>query len=215
MPRPNQSADKRRELIPIVAAAFAELGYRRSTTAELARRCGVRENVLYRLWPSKRDMFIASIAFVFENAAGLWQGIAGERADESEDRRAGASNGRRKGESTAEKILAFETRHHGEHGRYRVVFAGLNETHDDEIRAALSKMYKDFAAFLERQIREHRRAHNLPDQPAAELAAWALIGLGTVSDVLRELRLVSESTRRRMFEDVGRALLQGTTKNDA
>ncbi len=215
MPRPNQSADKRRELIPIVAAAFAELGYRRSTTAELARRCGVRENVLYRLWPSKRDMFIASIAFVFENAAGLWQGIAGERAAESADRGGGAANGRRKGESTAEKILAFETRHHGEHGRYRVVFAGLNETHDEAIRAALSKMYKDFAAFLERQIREHRRARNLPDQPAAELAAWALIGLGTVSDVLRELRLVSEATRRRMFEDVGRALLQGTTKNDA
>lgn len=211
MPRPNQSADKRRELIPIVAAAFAELGYRRSTTAELARRCGVRENVLYRLWPSKRDMFIASIAFVFENAAGLWQGIVAERADRG-DRAASAG---RKGVSAAEKILAFETRHHGEHGRYRVVFAGLNETHDEAIRAALSKMYKDFAAFLERQIRDHRRARNLPDEPAAELAAWALIGLGTVSDVLRELRLVSESTRRRMFEDVGRALLRGTTKTDA
>ena len=46
MPRPNQTLEKRRELLPVIARAFAELGYRRATTAELARRCGVRENIL-------------------------------------------------------------------------------------------------------------------------------------------------------------------------
>ena len=49
MARPSQSPEKIKELLPVVARAFAELGYRRTTTADLARRCGVRENVLYRL----------------------------------------------------------------------------------------------------------------------------------------------------------------------
>ena len=65
MPRPNHSAQRRRELTPIVARTFAELGFRRTTTAELARRCGVRENVLYRLWPDKKAMFIAAIEYVY------------------------------------------------------------------------------------------------------------------------------------------------------
>ena len=37
---------RRRELAPLLARAFAELGYRRATTAELAVRCGVQEKAL-------------------------------------------------------------------------------------------------------------------------------------------------------------------------
>ena len=49
MPRPSKADERRRELLPLVAEAFSELGYRRATTAELAARCGVQENILYRL----------------------------------------------------------------------------------------------------------------------------------------------------------------------
>ena len=42
MPRPNQTAQRRKQLLPVIARAFAELGYRRATTAELAQRCKVR-----------------------------------------------------------------------------------------------------------------------------------------------------------------------------
>ena len=61
MPRPDQSAEKRNELLPIIAETFTRLGFRRTTTAELAKRCKVRENILYRLWPDKKAMFIAAI----------------------------------------------------------------------------------------------------------------------------------------------------------
>ena len=47
MPRSSRSAERRRELMPHIARAFAELGYRRTTTSELGRRCRVRENILY------------------------------------------------------------------------------------------------------------------------------------------------------------------------
>ncbi len=69
MARPNQADSRRKELMPIVTGAFSELGYRRTTTAELAKRCGVRENILYRLWPDKKAMFVASIEYVYKLSA--------------------------------------------------------------------------------------------------------------------------------------------------
>ena len=61
MPRSDQTDEKREKLLPIVARTFAECGYRRATTAKLAQRCKVRENILHRLWPDKKTMFLASM----------------------------------------------------------------------------------------------------------------------------------------------------------
>ena len=78
MPRRNQTNEKRRELLPIVARAFAERGYRRTTTAELAERCGVQENILYRLWPDKKAMFIAAIGYVYDLSVAIWSRLLKE-----------------------------------------------------------------------------------------------------------------------------------------
>ncbi len=56
MPRPNRSEERRAEFLPTLASAFAEHGYRKTTTATLAEACGVQEPALYRLWPDKRAM---------------------------------------------------------------------------------------------------------------------------------------------------------------
>ena len=141
MPRPSRTNEKRKELLPIVAHAFAELGYRRATTAELAQRCAVRENILYRLWPDKKAMFIASIDYVYEQAANTWAEVLGETDDT-----AGA----------AVRLLKHEAEHHGESGLHGIIFAGLSETDEPEIREALRKMYGRFHRFIRKQIAAHR-----------------------------------------------------------
>jgi AcrR family transcriptional regulator len=115
MGRPNLSAQRRGELIAAVAATFAELGYRRTTTAELAGRCGVQETILYRLWPDKRAMFTAAIAFVSEHSQAIWERALARRAGPG---------------SAAEAVLDHEADHLGEFGLYRILFAGLSETDD-------------------------------------------------------------------------------------
>lgn len=197
MPRVSQTSAKRRELLPIVAHAFAELGYRRTTTAVLARRCGVRENILYRLWPDKKAMFIAAIGYVYDQSVAIWGRLLVETDGQT---------------TLAERLLAYESQHHGEFGHYRIVFAGLSETDDPDVRGALADMYRRFARFVEQQIKAHRASRAVGTSPGAGDAAWAVVGLGTVANIARELGLVSDTQRRRLFAEVGRLLLTGSQK---
>jgi AcrR family transcriptional regulator len=194
MPRPSQRPLKRQQLLPEIARTFTELGYRRTTTAELARRCRIRENILYRLWPDKKAMFIAAIDYVYALSTTIWKDLL-----QSESSRP----------SAAERLLDYEASHHGEFGFYRIVFAGLSETDDPEIQKALQRMYQRFQRFIRRQIELHRRISGKSRQPSPELAAWAFIGLGTVANLSRELDLLSSEQRLAFIKDVGSLLLDG------
>ncbi len=178
----------------MVAGAFAELGYRRTTTAELARRCGVRENILYRLWPDKKAMFVASIEYVYQLFSEKWAKLLRDQSSKG---------------SPAERLLEHESRHLGELGMYRIVFAGLSETDDPEIRMALQQMYGRFHRFIRRQLAAHRDGRTNGTAPGAELSAWAIVGLGTVANIGRELGLLTDRRQRRLIADVGKLLLEG------
>lgn len=190
MPRPSRLTEKRRELLPVVAQAFAELGFRRASTAELARRCGVAELILYRLWPDKKAMFLAAIDHVFERSLSAWTlELAGRPADAD----------------ALSALIAYESRHHGEHGLYRIVFAGLGECDDRQVHAALRRMYLRFHRFVVGQVEagsgRSGRAALEPDQ-----AAWGLIGLGTVTNIAHELGLLGARARQDLFQAVAQRL---------
>ena len=63
---------KREEFLPKIAQCFADHGYRGTTTAILSKTCDVRENVLYRIWPSKKEMFLDCIEHIYEVTMTLW-----------------------------------------------------------------------------------------------------------------------------------------------
>ncbi|HEX4825890.1 MAG TPA: TetR/AcrR family transcriptional regulator [Candidatus Polarisedimenticolaceae bacterium] len=195
MPRPNRSAEKREALLPVLAEAFASAGYTKATTAELARRCGVQETVLYRLWPDKKAMFLASIDHVFERSMATWTELL-----------AGASASA----TGAERILAHEAVHHGEFGLYRVLFTGLDEIDDDEVREHLRQTYRKFQRYVRDRIAEHRAARRVRGGVSPDAAAWAILGLGTIASIGRELGLLTTAARRELLAGVGRALLEST-----
>ncbi len=193
MARPNQSDKRRAELVPVLAKAFAELGYRRATTAALAKRCGLRENQLYRLWPNKKAMFLASIDYLYEFTAAKWRELLSQDGDTS----------------PAERILNWEGEHRGETGLHRITFAGLNETDDPEVREALRRMYKKFHRFIIGQVKAHRDEVDAGDDPNAALTAWAVIGLGTMTNIANELGLLNPKAQTRLIRDVGVLLMEG------
>lgn len=195
MTRPNRSAEKRQELLPILAEAFAGVGYRKATTAELARRCGVQETILYRLWPDKRAMFLASIDHVFERSLGVWDALLERGAP---------------GASGAERILAHEAVHHGAFGLYRVLFTGLDEVDDPEVKAHLRATYRRFQRYIRDRIVEHRKRRGIRGGVDPDAAAWAVLGLGTIASIGREVGLLSSPARRELLSEVGRLLLEGS-----
>lgn len=193
MPRPSTADERRRLLLPTIAQAFARTGYNRATTAELAGACGVPENTLFRLWGGKKGMYLAALDHLYERTVDGWaRHLAAPAADP------GAA-------SAASRLLAFEGEHYGEHGLYRIIFTGLDEIDDPDIRKALRSMYRRFHAFLAERIAEHRGEE--PAGARTELLAWAVIGMATVAGIGRELRLVTRQQQRELFGEVGRALL--------
>jgi AcrR family transcriptional regulator len=193
MPRPNQTDEQRKKLLPIVCQVFSELGYRRTTTAELAERCDVRENILYRLWPDKKAMFLAAIDHIFQERAAMWQQLL---ADNS-----GVAN-------VVDRLVVYEARHQGEFGFYRIVFTALAESDDAEIRSALTDMYRHFQRLVKRYVDQSRSEAKRESDLPAESSAWALIGLATVSNIIRELELLGPRQRERMFAAVARYLVE-------
>ena len=194
MPRPSQIDQRRKQLLPIVADTFATLGYRRTTTAVLAKRCKVRENILYRLWTDKKAMFVASIEYVYAQSADAWQLLLADRSDSR---------------PPAERLLEYESEHHGESGLQHLVFAGLNESNDPTIRRALRTMYRRFHRFIEEQLSSYRSGTWSARRPDAALSAWAVIGLGTMASIARELDLLKSGGRKRLMGDAGQVLVEG------
>jgi len=202
MARPNRSNEKRAELMPIVASAFSELGYRKATTAELAARCGVQENILYRLWSDKKAMFTASIDYLFDATIQEWQRLIEQAANEPD------------GPTVAQRVLAFDAEHRGEKGFYRITFAALSETDDPDVKAALRNMYGKFVKFIEQQIATHRdqpQAQAAPGLPDALVTTWAILGIATAADIGREVGLLSGPKRKDLVAEAGRWLLDGHT----
>jgi AcrR family transcriptional regulator len=194
MPRPDRSDERRQELLPVVSAAFAELGYRRASTAELAERCGVRVNILYRLWPDKQAMFVAAIHHVFDRSLKTWDALLADVAEPAD---------------AARELIRYEAKHMGEHGLYRILFAGLGETDDPEIKAALAETYGRFHTFIRGRVAAHRGTSPGGGGAAVDQAVWALLGLGTVANIGRELGLQGPGQRARMLADMGDLILEG------
>ena len=192
MARPSQTQEQSKKLLPIVCKVFSELGYRRTTTAELAHRCDVRENILYRLWPDKKAMFLAAIDDIFQSRAEVWNQILANHPAP---------------EQAVERIVEYESGHQGEFGFYRIVFTALTETDDDDIRAALVSMYKRFHQLVCGQVAAGRGPGDLESDLPAELAAWGLLGLATISNIIRELKLLPPRRRERMFATVAKCLV--------
>jgi AcrR family transcriptional regulator len=174
---------------------FSEWGYHRTTTAELARRCQVRENILYRLWRDKKAMFLAAIDDIFERRMERWGQILAEKPNVQQ---------------AADAMVAYEAKHLGEFGFYRVVFTALVEADDPEIREATRRMYRRFHQRIRKLIDSRREGTDADAELAADTTAWAMIGLATVSNIIRELDLLRPKQREAAFAQIATYLVQGS-----
>jgi len=75
---PRMSAEDRREqVIKEAVTVFARYGYEGATTAAVAQRVGVSQPYLFRLFPSKKDLFLAASERNMNDTLGLLREAAG------------------------------------------------------------------------------------------------------------------------------------------
>lgn len=190
--------ERKSEFIPILTEAFVELGYARATSAELARRCGVRENELYRIWKSKPMMFLEVVQFIYHATLKDWKAFIDKDRDGTQ-------------KSVLEKIIQLQTRDHGRGRFYRIVFSGIVETQDKETRDALRDLYLQFHQTLARYVEEHRiqqiQSHDRENRLSADEVAWMLMGISAITDIQRELDLLPPGKRSGFLKGSAMALL--------
>jgi AcrR family transcriptional regulator len=84
-PETRMSAEERRgEVLRAATAAFAEGGYKGTSTEDVAERAGISQPYIFRLFGSKRGLFIAVVEDCFRRTAATFkkaaQGLSGEDA---------------------------------------------------------------------------------------------------------------------------------------
>lgn len=194
MPRPPKSEDRRPELLPVLAAAFGELGYRRATTAELAERCQIQENILYRLWPDKKSIFIAALDYLFQRRMDKWK----KELDKASSTK-----------SRTGRLVELTSKDLGENGLYRVIFAALNETDDIEIKLVMQRLYQRYHAILEAELAAHRKLSDTSTLTQCGDSAWALISLVSFMNIAIDLELMEANERKRFFSAMAFKLIEG------
>jgi len=174
------AAQRREQLLDCAAELFAERGYARATTAELARAAGVTEPIIYRHFSSKKDLFCALIERTGRDTLTMWE-------SDLEDAR-----------DPAERLsrLIGDNPMVSDRGRdaYRVFLQAITEVDDPDIRAALNHHIQSLHAFVVRELEAAQRAHKVAARFRPELIAWLLINVGMGYGVLSAMEIEGHGT---------------------
>lgn len=164
------AAERRSQLLGVAAKIFAERGYSRATTAELARAAGVTEPIIYRHFSSKKDMFIALIEQTGEDTIRTWQEQLAETEDPAQRLRILFG---------ANPMVTNRGR-----GVYRIIVQAMTEIDDEQILEALQHHMQALQAFLSNEVRRAQDAGHVSKRFSPDVTAWILIHLGLGYGVL-------------------------------
>jgi AcrR family transcriptional regulator len=169
------SAEKRKAAVLDCACSIFSTGsYRGTTTAEIARRAGVTEPILYRHFESKRDLYLAVLDESWRRLRELWEETIEAEEDPTQWL---ATIGRVYFESPDPKLRCAD-----------LWVQALTEASDDpEIRKALRKHMREVHAYVTDLIRRSQAAGGILPARDATAEAWIFISIGLIGTVGRRL----------------------------
>lgn len=169
------AAQRREQLLDVAAKLFAERGYARTTTAQLAESAGVTEPIIYRHFKSKRDLFVALIQRAGRETLLTWKRHLRGAGDPAERLR------RLLGDNPMVRPEGRDA--------YRVFLQAITEVDDEQIHAALADHIKMLHAFFVEELIRAQSEHKVTGRFPADLLAWMLIDLGLGYGVLAAMRI--------------------------
>jgi len=129
------AAERRDDVLDAAMIEFAEHGYEGTSTEDIARRAGISQPYLFRLFGTKKELFKASTARCFRETLELFQ-----RAAEG-----------RRGEEALEAIgKAYIDQLDSNRSWLRAQMQAYVASDDPEIRAVVRAGYGDLVAYVRR-----------------------------------------------------------------
>jgi AcrR family transcriptional regulator len=174
------AAERREQLLDCAASLFAEHGYARATTSQIARAAGVTEPIIYRHFKSKRDMYIALIKRTGTRTLDQWK----------EDLKGAADPADRLRRLIGDNPMVSA----GGRDAYRVFLQAISEVEDAGIQAAIDEHIASVHAFLETELERAQEAHRVTNKFTAEVLAWLLINIGMGYGMLSALKITGHGT---------------------
>src|SRR5436309_15351533 len=76
--------ERREEILDAAMEIFAEAGFEGASTEEIARRAGISQPYVFRLFGTKKELFIAVVSRCFRQTLEIFQRAAeGQRGEEA------------------------------------------------------------------------------------------------------------------------------------
>lgn len=160
--------ERRAALLDTACAAFSQGSYRGTTTAEIARKAGVTEPILYRHFESKRDLYLACLEQVWADVRAMWEEVV---AGEPDPGLWVAVMGRSFVESEVRRPLISN-----------LWVQALAEASEDEgIRAYMKEHMREVHAYVVSVGRRAQDTGAIEAERDIEAEAWIFISLGLLS----------------------------------
>src|SRR5438105_7425886 len=129
------AAERRDTILDAAMAAFAEGGFAGTSTEDIARRAGISQPYLFRLFGTKKELFKATVSRCFRETLEVFQRAAeGKRGEEAL---------KAMGDAYVEKLLSDRT-------RLRAQMHAYSACDDGEICELVRNGYGDLVAYVER-----------------------------------------------------------------
>jgi AcrR family transcriptional regulator len=190
------AAERKAAVLECACGAFATGSYRGTTTAEIAKKAGITEPILYRHFASKRELYLAVLDESWRRLRALWDATI-----EAEDDPAywlGAL-GRAYFESADPRLSCAD-----------LWVQALTEASDDaEIRKFLRAQMREVHGYVVGVIERSQGAGGILADRDPRAEAWLFISIGLIGTVGRRLGGLLEddlpgiiASRRRWLTDV-------------
>jgi AcrR family transcriptional regulator len=194
------AAKRREQLLSTAARLFAEVGYARATTAEIARAAGVSEPIIYRHFKSKKDLFVALIEESGRETIAQWNRHLKGSDDPTERLR------RILGDNPMVQPAGRDA--------YRVMLQAITMIDDEEIRLAINRHMRALHEFLTGEVSGAQQAHKFTRRFPAEAVAWLLLDIGLGFGVLVALGVRDSGAEAKQVRDVLSRVLTGPRGDD-
>jgi TetR/AcrR family transcriptional regulator len=186
-----RAQDRRAAVLETACRVFSRGTYHGTTTADIARAAGVSEPILYRHFPSKRDLYLACIEETWRRTRLRWEEALAAEPDPAEWV---AAMGRAFLEWREQRALISN-----------LWLQSLAEASEDpKIRAHVRADLRRVHAFVADVVRRSQEAGGIARDRDPSAEAWIFLGVGLIAAagsrlgglVEEDLGAISDSRRR-------------------